>query len=191
MKKVFFFIVAFLFAFNVKAQDKPTSGDGVSFGVKVGINFASVSGDDVDNFDGRTGINIGGVVNIPVSEKFSVQPELVYSSQGFTGEESGIDYTGKLDYINVPILADFKFGDGFSLQAGPQIGFNITDKIEAEGESESIDAESIDFGGVLGAQYRMKTGLFFQARYALGFSDIVEDADAKNGVLSISVGYFF
>ena len=78
-----------------------------------------------------------------------------------------------------------------SIQAGPQVGFNITDKVEAEGESESLDAESIDFGAAFGAQYKMETGLFFQARYSLGFSEVIKDVDVKNNVISLSVGYMF
>lgn len=185
MKKLLLYAVIAVFAMNYgNAQE-------VKFGAKAGVNFASLSGDDVDNIDGRTSFHVGGVANISISEKFAIQPELVYSSQGFTMSESGIDVTGKLDYINLPILADFSIADGFSIQAGPQIGFNITDKMEAEGQSESLDAESIDLGAAFGVQYKMETGLFFQARYALGFSDVVENTDAKNNVISLSVGYFF
>lgn len=169
---------------NMTAQE-------VKFGAKAGVNFASLTGDDADGLDGRTSLHFGFVANIGISESFSVQPELLYSSQGFTLSEFGIDVTGKLDYINLPILADFKVADNFSLQVGPQVGFVVTDKVEAEGESEDLDAESIDFGAVLGAQFKMETGLFFQARYNLGLSDVASDADLKNSVLSFSVGYFF
>jgi hypothetical protein len=185
MKKLFLCAAIAVFGLsNVNAQE-------VKFGAKAGVNFASLSGDDADGLDGRTTFHIGGVVRIGISEKFAVQPELVYSSQGFTFSEFGIDVTGKLDYINLPIMADFTVAEGFSLQAGPQIGFNITDKVEAEGESESLDAESIDFGLALGAQFKMETGLFFQARYAMGLSDVASDGDIKNSVLSVSVGFFF
>tara|TARA_R110002073_G_scaffold4213_1_gene27910 strand:+ start:48478 stop:49083 length:606 start_codon:yes stop_codon:yes gene_type:complete len=183
MKKLFLLtVVAVLGLSTVTAQE-------VKFGAKAGVNFANVSGDDIEGVDGRTSINIGAVVNIGISEKFAVQPELVYSAQGIT---SG-DLTAKLDYINLPILADFTVAQGFSLQAGPQIGFNINDKIDGDGEGDggSFDAESIDFGAALGAQYAMETGLFFQARYSLGLSEVVKDVDAKNSVFSISVGYFF
>jgi len=183
MKKLFLLtIVAVLGISTVTAQE-------VKFGAKAGVNFANLTGDDIGDVDGRTSIHIGAVVNIGISEKFAVQPELIYSAQGVT---SG-DITAKLDYINLPILADFAVAKGFSLQAGPQIGFNINDKIESDGEGDggSFDAESIDFGAALGAQYAMESGLFFQARYNLGLSEIVEDADAKNSVLSLSVGFFF
>ncbi len=98
----------------------------------------------------------------------------------------------------MPVLADFKVGEGFSLQAGPQIGFVVTDKLEAEGESEELDAESTDFGAVLGAQYKMETGLFIQAGPQIGFlisatdefkssSDSGED-DIKDRLNSVDLG---
>tara|TARA_R110001583_G_scaffold22784_3_gene85049 strand:+ start:18984 stop:19154 length:171 start_codon:yes stop_codon:yes gene_type:complete len=52
----------------------------VHFGIKAGVNFASLGGDDSDGLDGLTSILFGGVVDIGVTEKFSVQPELVYSA---------------------------------------------------------------------------------------------------------------
>lgn len=164
---------------------------GIEFGVKAGANFASLTGSDADGLDGRTAFHLGAVVSIGISEKFSVQPELVYSSQGFTLSEFGFDVTGKLDYINIPIMADINLSNGFSVQVGPQIGFNITDKIEAEGQSEPLDAESLDFGLAGGAQFKMDSGLFFQGRYAMGLNDVASDGTIKNSVLSLSVGYFF
>lgn len=185
------------------AQDEGSGDNGISFGAKAGVNFASLTGDDADelNLEGRTSFQIGGVVNIPVSEVFAVQPEVLYSGQGFTLEETiaiddfeeTVDGTGKLDYINVPILADFTVAEGFSLQVGPQVGFVITDEFEADGETESLDAESVDFSAVFGAQYRTSVGVFFQARYALGLTNVAteDDFEAKNGVFSLVAGWFF
>jgi hypothetical protein len=164
---------------------------GVSFGAKAGANFASVNGDDVDDVDGRTSLQVGGVANIGISELFAVQPEVVYSAQGFSVTEDGIEGTGKLDYINIPVLADFTIAEGFSLQGGPQVGILVTDDFEVEGQTESLDAESVDIAAAIGAQYRLPIGLFFQARYTIGLSDIISDVDAKNAVFGVAAGWFF
>jgi hypothetical protein len=182
---------------NSFAQDDQggnSTSQGVSFGVKAGVNIASLTGDDTDDLDGRTSFHVGGAVNIPVSELFAVQPEVVYSAQGFTLSEEGMDITGKLDYINVPILADFTLAEGFSLQGGPQVGFNITKEFEADGVSVEIeDVESVIFEAAVGAQYRLPIGLFFQARYVFGISNASSDSDfdIKNSVASVSAGWFF
>ncbi|NNK70910.1 MAG: PorT family protein [Flavobacteriaceae bacterium] len=186
MKRLVLVAVLALFCFSgVQAQ--------VNFGAKAGVNFANLNGDDADELDpnSRTSFNLGAVVEIPVSDAFSVQPEVLFSGQGATVDAEGDEATFKLDYINIPVLADFQVADGFSIQAGPQLGFNIGDDLEFNGETESTEAESIDFGAAFGAQYQMATGLLIQARYALGLSDVYEDADVKNGVFSISVGWMF
>lgn len=191
MKKLMVIMVIATFAFTTSsAQD-------ISYGIKTGANFSSITGDEVDDLDGRTSINVGGVVNIGIGELFAVQPEILYSTQGATWELDGVKSTYKLDYINIPIMVDYTVAEGFSLQGGPQIGFNITSEIETDGETEELDdVESLDLGIGIGAQYRLPMGLFFQARYVIGLSDIFPDADGedfkeKNSVLSISVGWFF
>ncbi len=191
MKKLLLIAAVAVFGFtSVNAQE-------VSFGAKAGLNFASVGGGDEENFPkntGKTAFNVGAVAKIGISEKFAVQPELVYSSQGFkfsTGLADD-DANAKLDYINIPVLADFTVGSGFSLQAGPQVGFVITHKIDVDnvGETE-LDDVGTDFSIALGAQYELDSGLFFQARYTLGMADITPDVDIQNNVISFSVGYFF
>ncbi|MDC8004388.1 porin family protein [Aureisphaera galaxeae] len=190
MKKLFTMLVVAVFAFTINA-----SAQEISFGAKAGLNLASINGDDADdaNFDGRTSFHVGAVVNIGIGEFFAVQPEVVYSAQGFTAEEEGVDVTGKLDYLNIPVLADFTIAEGLSLQGGPQFGFNITSEAEADGETEDIDdVESVDVAAGIGAQYKLPAlGLFFQARYVIGLSDVVSDFDGKNANLSLSVGWFF
>ncbi|UOY07621.1 PorT family protein [Muricauda sp. SCSIO 64092] len=185
MKNTFCITLALLLCLSsLNAQD-------FSFGAKAGANFSNLTGDDVENASSRTGFHIGAVAHIGISEKFGVQPELIYSQQGSVDDE--FDITLKLDYLTLPILADVTLAEGLSLQAGPQFGFNINSSAEDsdgnEGEPEGIN--DLDIGVVLGAQYTLDSGLFFQARYGLGLSDITDDGDAQNSNISISIGYFF
>ncbi len=190
MKKLLLFAALSVFGLTtINAQE-------VRLGAKAGANFASLNGDDVDDIDGRTSFHVGGVANIGITELFSIQPEVIYSSQGFSGDDDG-DVTVNLDYINVPVMADFKLAEGFSLQGGAQVGFNISSKIDFDGDKEDIDdIQTIDFGVGIGAQYILPMNLFFQARYVIGITNVYEeiegmDLDAKNSVISVSVGYFF
>jgi hypothetical protein len=201
MKKLMLFAAVAVFGFaNVQAQGE------IQFGVKAGVNFAKLTGDAVEDADGRTGFHIGGVVEIPVSEKFSVQPELVYSQQGL---QSKYDFDGtsveeklKLDYINIPVMAKFYVSDGFAIEAGPQFGFKMNAKYEVEGGGESFeeDAENVsgfDLGIGAGVSYKMDTGLFFQARYMFGLSNVNGDEEEgfddnlTNSVLGLSIGFMF
>jgi len=198
MKKLFMLTAIVVLSMNLTfAQD---DSSGIHFGAKAGVNFASISDDD--NFgdsDGRTSFHVGAVINIGLSEKFSLQPEVVYSSQGYTYTEPGYKATGKIDYINIPVMAGFMVVDGLTLQAGPQLGINITAKETYDDGDDDFDfkdeTQTIDFGLGFGAQYKLDFGLFFQARYTLGLNNIISDDDVnldiKNRVINLSVGYFF
>ena len=191
MKKLLLIIAVFALVFNANAQE-------IKFGVKAGINFATIAGDETDDLKSKTTFHIGAVVEIPISDSFSIQPELVYSSQGAKVDDNISDVELKLDYINLPIMAKFYVSEGFSLEAGPQVGFLMSSKIEEDGESEDLKNETsgIDFGLNLGLGFKMETGLNFGARYNLGLSNIwdFEDSDNfknQNSVLQIFIGFTF
>ncbi len=182
--------------FTANAQD-------INFGVKAGVNFASLNGGELD-YNSRTSFHVGGVAEFKLSDKFSLQPELVYSAQGAKRsdnmEGTDVDYTLKLDYLNIPVMAKFYVAEGLSLEAGPQMGIKLAAeaKAEANGMSETEDfkdeVESIDFGLNFGAGYKLENGLNFGLRYNLGLSDIAKNNagdSIKNGVFQLSVGYFF
>ena len=174
-----------LIAFTISAQN-------ITFGAKAGLNFASMAGDDADGLDGRTSFHLGVTAEIEMSDTFSIQPELLYSGQGYTADG---DVTGKVDYINLPIMAKFYVADGISLEAGPQIGFLASAKADVDGESTDIKdlLKSTDFALNLGAGYKLDSGLNFGLRYSMGLTDVPDgDSDGfKHSVLQLSVGYNF
>lgn len=179
----------------------------VKFGPKAGVNFANLSGQDDSNM--LTGFHVGAVAEIKFNEKFSVQPEVLYSAQGSKYEVSNsigsYKATQKLDYINVPIMAKYYVAEGFSVEAGPQVGFltkaeltqegNIAGIVNGESTRDNKDTyNSVDFGVNFGLAYDLPAGLFFNARYNLGLSDVVKDnnGDAiKNNVIQVGLGYKF
>lgn len=184
MKKLFIITMS-LVAFTLQAQD-------VTFGAKAGLNFASMTGDDTDGLDGRTSLHLGLTAEIEMSDTFSIQPELLYSGQGYTADG---DVTGKVDYINIPVMAKFYVGESFNLEAGPQIGFLASAKADVDGESVDIkdSLKSTDFALNLGAGYKLDSGLNFGLRYSMGLTDVPDgDSDGfKHSVLQLSVGFNF
>lgn len=202
MKKLFFIAAITVMAVSASQAQE------VRLGAKGGVNLASIGGDNTDGLDGLTGFHIGALVEVPVSERFAVQPEVLYSAQGAKTEltesfnDVSFKLTGKtkLDYINIPIMAKYYVVDGLAIEAGPQVGFlvsanaeteldldgvdpAIADLIEDEFESGDIDisdnTKGIDFGVALGASYRLNMGVFFGARYTLGLSNI-NDFEGSN-----------
>ena len=217
MKKInLTLVIAIITILSVNAQ--------TTFGVKAGANFSSFAysdsyGED-DDEKARTSMHFGAVAEIQISDKFSLQPELLYSSLGTKWEWSGPDYSGedavKVNYLTVPVMAKYYVAEGFSLEVGPQIAFLLSAKYEwnetYDGESDSGSEDykeylkNVDFGLNFGVGYKLDSGLNFGARYYLGLSNIEEEEDGydgrgddydegdywmKNRVFQISVGYTF
>ncbi|MFT5216374.1 MAG: hypothetical protein ACI83H_001496 [Glaciecola sp.] len=191
MKKLILLVTVVLFAFNVNAQS-------VDFGVKAGANFATIGGDESDDFGSRTSFHFGVTAGISVSDNFSIQPELVYSGQGASLDFEGVDADVELGYLNLPIMAQFQVADGFSIEVGPQFGFLMSAKVEAEGEEEDIkdDLKGLDLAAGVGINYAMASGLNIGARYNLGLSNLNDGEDSddisnQNNVFQVSIGYRF
>lgn len=180
-------------------------------GVKGGVNFASFSGDGYNAFDnsGRTSFNAGVVAELPVAMNFAIQPEIMYSGQGFKFKNTGSgDVSLDLDYINIPVLAKYYFLDGFYAVAGPQLGFNINSKIKNNADFGNVSGDSqrnlddsnfkdLEFGINVGLGYKLPSGFFVDARYIIGLTDVYDNGnlpvnlDAKNAVFQASIGYMF
>jgi len=206
-KSILAIAIAFLGMNAVSAQESPL------FGVKGGLNFSNFKGDGINSYNdphGRTSFNLGLLAEIPVSDKFSIQPEVLYSGQGYDiadrNDANDIEY--QLDYINVPVLAKYYLTDGLSLEAGPQVGFLVNSEIDynpsSTNDNNSISLDKDQFNKVdlsvgLGASYKFRGGFFLDARYNLGLSDIYDDssnayfakADAKHSVFQGGIGFMF
>ncbi|MBN9283154.1 MULTISPECIES: porin family protein [Flavobacterium] len=181
MKKVLLSAVALMaFGFASNAQE-------VKFGAKAGLNLSSIT--NLDGGKTRTSFHVGALAEIKVADKFAVQPEVLYSSQGAKGEG---DVSLKMDYINVPIMAKYYVADGFSIEAGPQVGFLMSAKLESVDVKDTFN--TVDFGFNAGIGYELKEGIFFQGRYNLGLTNLAKesgDQSRKNSVFQVSVGYKF
>lgn len=183
-------VVAIVFGANAQTGD-------VKFGFKGGYNLANFGGDVEDN-KSLSGFHLGGFVEIPVSEKFAIQPEVLYSAQGVK-EDGGDNVKIKNNYINIPVMAKYYATDKLALEAGPQFGFLV--KSDTELGPVTVDTKdqfkSFDFGLGIGASYFFTENIYAGARYNFGLSNILDDADAfddykaNNQVLQVSVGYRF
>lgn len=173
----------------------PGMAQQINFGAKAGLNLATLSEDYDPDVATRTSFHFGAMAEIPLSEMFSIQPELLYSSQGAT-DDGDDDEEVRLSYITLPVLAKYYVYDGLSIEGGPQLGLLLSGEIEDNGETTDVKdiSKSTDFGLAFGLGYKMETGLNFGVRYYFGsdINDIAESSDKiKNKVFQISVGYFF
>ena len=185
-------LFCFLSTLSFAQEDETTNVSLTQFGAKAGVNFSTMSGGDIQDQRIRTGLNIGAVANFVISYNFAVQIEGILSAQGYKQRLESQEAVHKYDYLNFPVLADIRIGEGFTFQAGPQVGFNITSKLEINQQGNTrLNANSFDLSAVGGFQYTFPEGLFVQARYNHGFLEVRENQEFTNSVISLSVGYYF
>lgn len=193
-----------LVAITANAQEADnTRSMSPSFGVKGGVNFATVNGDGFDSPDSRTSFHVGALAEFPLAEMFSLQVEALYSGQGFEYTTPILNQKREyqLDYINVPVLAKVYLFKGFSIEAGPQFGFLVNEEIDSDptgdgGDTATDAAKDFEFGFAGGVTFQTEMGLFATARYTQGVTEILEnrnDSDNKitNSVFQIGIGYKF
>lgn len=174
------------------------SAQGVSGGLKLGLNLANqtISSSEIGGFtvspSFRPSIHAGGYLTAMLSEKFGVQPEILYSGQGYK-QNGG---TMAVNYITVPVLVRYNFTELFSIHAGPQIGVLMSAKAKSDGgEDEDVKEylKSTDIGAAIGVGIDLPMGLNFGARFVKGFSNIIDEGSEsmkyKNYNLQFSVGY--
>ncbi|HLP65361.1 porin family protein [Flavobacterium sp.] len=187
MKKILLTAVAvFGFAFANAQETK--------FGAKAGLNLSNVTGDNTDDNKMKVGFQVGAFANIGISEQFAVQPEVLFSTQGNKIDGPG-DGSVELNYINIPIMAQYKVADKFTLEAGPQIGFLMSAKLKFDGGSIDVKDQinSTDFGIGVGAGYDVAENINLGLRYTIGVSNLNKEGDDKNANsnLAFAIGYRF
>ncbi|MEM6516269.1 MAG: porin family protein [Bacteroidota bacterium] len=174
MKKSIVLLTAvFLVSLTTYAQ-----GD-IRFGAKTGVNFSKFGGDSAA--DGRTSFHIGAIAEFPISDTFSVQPELMYSGEGSENADA--------NFMRVVGVAKYYIIEGLSLEGGPQFGFRIS-------QDQIVDqlTKGFDFGLALGGGYEIQDlGLLFGMRYNVGIANLSkqDNVDFSLSTFQISVGYFF
>jgi len=184
MKKLLIVFVAVALVATANAQGSTT------FGVKAGANLSSWGGDDAEGVKSKIGFHAGGIVNIPVSSMFSVQPEVLFSLEGAKSEDDD-DAKANLSYINIPIMLQYNNASGFYAELGPQIGFLMSAKSQP-GDVDIKDAlKSTNFSLAFGAGFKTKSGFGFGARYALGLGTITDDSDGDIKQSNLGFGVFY
>lgn len=138
MKKLILSLAVITSSLAFAQTTTTTSTSPVRFGIKGGMNVASLSKDaGLEDQKSKIGFNAGVFATIPVAESFSIQPELLYNQLGakvkstdeFTVGDTTTrnveSYSTHLDYLSVPVMFQYNFVPNFYVEAGPEFGFMV------------------------------------------------------------------
>jgi len=201
--------VAVLFAANSFAQYSSggfsLSESTVYYGVRVGLNLSTLTGDGMGDFGMKPGLNVGPTIGVRVSETTPVFLEsgVYFSMQGAKDGDNSV----ALNYFKIPVLIKYgvQVSDEFAVLPflGPTIAFGVggdwktagagSESSFGKGKFNRFDA-GIRFG--CGAEWNK---LYLELGYEFGITNIadwkkdngIDDASAHNGNLFINFGVNF
>ena len=208
MKKFLVAIMAVLFSAPSFAQYSSggfnLSESSLYYGIRLGMNFANLTGDAPD-LGTKVGLNFGGTVGLRLSDTAPVFLEsgLYYTGYGASKDKNSIS----LNYLELPILIKYgvQLNDDIALLpfVGPTFRYGLFGgkwKTSGAGKVDSFGDHKFkraDMGIKLGcgAEYNK---LYAELGYQFGITNIADwplangdDASAHNGAFFFNVGVNF
>lgn len=224
MRKAVVLIVALLSFYTVTFAQ-------FSVGLKGGVNFANVYttealGSLTPDFKYIDEFHFGVVGELGLTNNFALQSEINVIKKGLQFDEDfnanvfnmdiplGVTTEARFTYVEVPVLAKVKFGDG-PLQAyavaGPTFGYAASGRLDNTAKAlleidlgtvnldlDDINYERFEVGAQAGLGAVLDLGgtqLFADARYGLGFTELYDipvfEEKVKNKGISLSAGIMF
>jgi len=167
----------------------------INMGFKGGLNLYTINSDNNSESKLKAGFNVGLIGHIHIKSHFAIQPEVVFSTQGYKYNLSSGDVESlNLNYINIPVLFQYMFNNGFRLQAGPQLGILVG--AHSKNNNNSIDTKDnfnpLDLSIAAGVSYvHPPSGFGVDARYNFGISNINKYGTVKSSNSGLQLGIFY
>ncbi len=212
MKKILLVAAVAVMGISTQAQE-------FRFGPKAGYSFSTLKYKDTEDpisSDPMHTFYVGGMAEYKISDKFGFQGEVLYSPLGgkskYNDEEDfgGFKTKTTLGTVLVPVSAKYFITEGFSISAGASFGVILSAKakavydgglnipgLELEGDNDEDVKDlykKLNIAPFIGVEYMLENGLFFDARYNYGISDLAKESGfgkVHNSFAQIGVGFKF
>ena len=189
----------------------------VKYGIKAGLNFSNlnitpaIDGVQPTDNSSQMGIAAGFIVHIPLSDKWFINPEVLYSQKGasfnyaFTHDYE-IDQRDEykttnpltLSYVELNPTISYKATDKLALNFGPSVSFLIGEKYDYTQDPVRdltnttsilteglVETESLDVGLNLGISYFFTEHFFVDSRVYTGFIEVASAIQPYEVITSI------
>ncbi len=166
---------------QVSAGEFSVDETSVYYGVRLGLNVSSISG-DLNTLSSKAGLNIGGVIGLRISDTtpLFIESGLYYTQLGSKNKRDEIN----LNYLELPVLikAGFQLENNIAILPflGPTFGLGIAGKTKGYDDKNVFYSESsfgknkylrpdagIKFG--CGAEWNM---IYLELGYRFGIANI-------------------
>lgn len=200
----------------------------LKYGINAGLNHSTWKGDAMGSLNNlmelsngivttqpRLGVYAGGFIEMPLGNRFSIQPGVFYSQKGYTMtanlEGSKLDFLGvgakaelQSHYIDVPVVFKAEVAKGLQIYAGPQISYLVKNNLKMDAGllgvslfKTNIDVtdnfNKADWGITGGALYTFENGFSINAGYDHGLSRLDKNSSFKsyNRTIKVGIGFRF
>lgn len=176
-------------------------------GLVGGATMATWAGDDTNDPDWRMGGDVGAFVSWVVHDPWALRAGLYYVQKGIRESDADGDATLTLDYLEIPLLLEYRLvSDGWlgvHVFGGPAVALKLGCRVEASTAAGPTEAQcsvygmhprEMDTGIMVGAGADLVTdgvGLLLESRFNLGVGSIDDSyarADVKNRAFQVNLG---
>ena len=194
MKKMMMIAVMAIAALTANAQNTLRENGSFTLQPKVGLALGAFSGDYTkkagqDDPKIRAGIIAGVEGEYYINNWLSAAAGVNYAQQGWKFDGS----TTKLDYLNVPLTANFYVAPGLAFKTGVQFGFLLNAKVESTDIKDSV--EKLNVSIPVGISYEI-SNFVLDLRYNVAVTksnkyDVGTDKKQRSDLIQFTVGYKF
>lgn len=192
MKKIMMTLVMGVVALTASAQNTGRDAGSFTLQPKAGVGFGHISGSWDGGADAkwRTGFVAGLEGEYYINDWLSAAAGVNYAQQGWKLEGSQATATTKLDYINIPVVANFYISKGLALKTGVQMGFLASAKIESQDIKDACESTAISIPIGISGEYN---NFVLDARYNIGVTKVNKHGEnsQRSDLFVITIGYKF
>lgn len=192
------------------ASDFARHNEGV--GIKLGLTASGIRGEaapstiptelviGVGRIEPRLGLTVGLLWSYAFASRFSIQSEFSIVEGGvnggmYSGQTRVPDSSERLTYLEFALLPKVHFGERdrhrFSIYAGPTVDYEVADKVEPSGITQTADFQYGLGAGVMWDYDNGKVTTLVDLRYTTSFSELqpdVPESSVKNQAVALSLG---
>ena len=194
MKKMMMIAAVALVAMTASAQNTLRDNGTFTLQPKVGLALGHFSG-DYTKYPGqedpkmRAGFIAGVEGEYYINDWFSAAAGVSYAQQGWKGD----NVTVKLDYLNIPLTANFYVAPGLALKTGAQLGFPMSAKNNDTDVKD--DVEKLNVSIPIGISYEI-SNFVIDARYNIAVTkcnkyDGGTGDKQRSDLIQFTIGYKF
>jgi opacity protein-like surface antigen len=195
MKKLMMIVALVAATVSANAQNINREVGAFTLQPKVGLALGSFSGDYIKpvGSDAKPKTRVGFIAGVEgeyyIADWFGAALGLNYAQQGWKFE----DTKTKLDYLNVPIVANFYVARGLALKTGAQFGFLLNSKVD--GVDRKDDCKKMNFSIPIGISYEI-SNIVLDIRYNIALTKVNKYDDPNNeksrsDMVQFTLGYKF